>query len=246
MRILLLDIETSPYTAYIWQLNQRWINPDNIIDSARILCWSAKWLGEDEVFFDSERNNLPEHYLSNIHKLMCEADAVVHYNGTKFDIPILNREFLLWGMKPPAPSKQVDLFKVVKQRFKFPSSSLNYISKALKIGKKTPHKGFSLWTDCMKGDDTAWKHMEEYNKNDVILLEQVYYKLLPWIRVHPNRSLESSVLSCPNCGSESFQRRGFHRTATCTYQRYRCSNCGNWFRGGKSQAPTPENRGVNV
>ena len=43
--------------------------------------------------------------IKGIHKLLDECDAVIHYNGSKFDIPTLNKEFLLHGLHPPAPYK---------------------------------------------------------------------------------------------------------------------------------------------
>jgi hypothetical protein len=76
--------------------------------------------------------------------------------------------------------------------------------------------------------------MEEYNKQDVILLEKVYGKLKPWIKNHANHSLHSETgLVCPNCGGNHYQKRGFYYTHNCQYQRYQCS-CGTWFRSVKN------------
>ncbi len=41
----------------------------------------------------------------------------------------------------------------------------------------------------MNKDPAAWKVMEKYNKQDVLLLEKVYDRLLPWIKSHPNHHL---------------------------------------------------------
>lgn len=237
MKLLFLDIETSPYTAYIWQLKQYgWINPDSIIDTASILCWSAKWHGEEETFFNSCYKTSPKKMLQGIYDLIEKADVLVHFNGSKFDIPILNREFLLYGLTPPAPYQQIDLLKTIKSQFKFPSNSLNYISKSFGLGQKISHKGLSLWKDCMVGDPEAWKVMEEYNKQDVILLEKIYDKVKPWIKKHPNVSLYTHTLVCPNCGSNDYQKRGFSYTQSSQYQRYKCSECGSWFKDGHNLA----------
>ena len=87
MKILLLDIETSPMTAYVWGIWDQNISPNHIIDSSEILCWAAKWLGEKEIMFDSVHNSKPKKMLKGIYDLLNDADAVIHYNGTKFDIP---------------------------------------------------------------------------------------------------------------------------------------------------------------
>lgn len=246
MKILLLDIESAPNTAHVWGLWQQNVGITQLMESSYILCWAAKWLGEDEILFDSVYASSTKRMLKRIHKLLEEADAVVHYNGTKFDIPTLNKEFLLYGMAPPAPYQQIDLLRTARNRFKFPSNKLDYVAQALGVGKKSAHIGHELWVKCMNDDPDAWKMMETYNKNDVILLEQVYRKLLPWIKGHANHSLYSGTLVCPNCASSNYNRRGFAYTSSSSYQRYQCKDCGNWFKGGKTMAAGPEGKFLNV
>ncbi len=231
MKILLLDIETAPNLVHVWGLWQQNVGLPQIIAAGYVMCWSAKWLGEDEVMFDSIHNSKPRKMLKGIHSLLDQADAVVHYNGKKFDIPTLNKEFLLYGFLPPAPYKQIDLLSVARTQFRFPSNKLDYVAQALKIGRKTKHAGHELWIRCLNGEEQAWTEMEEYNRNDVVLLEQVYFKLLPWIKHHPNQNLYSAEeLICPTCGGHHHQRRGLAYTTTCTYQRFQCTECGSWFR----------------
>jgi predicted RNA-binding Zn-ribbon protein involved in translation (DUF1610 family) len=234
LKILLLDIETAPNLAYVWGLFNENIPIARIVDSGYVLCWAAKWLGEDAIFFDSLHNSKPKKMLKGIHKLLEEADAVIHYNGTRFDIPTLNKEFLLHKMTPPATYKQIDLLLTARGRFRFASNKLDFIANALGVGQKTKHAGFELWVQCMAGDEDAWKDMEEYNKNDVVLLEGVYKIFKPWIRNHPNVNLyteEGTPDACPHCGSQNLKRRGFSHTATQRYQRYQCGDCGAWSRG---------------
>lgn len=233
MKILLLDIETSPNTAHIWGLRDQFIQPENLLESSYVLCWAAKWLGEKTVFFDSVFDSKPRIMLKRIHDLISEADAVVHYNGSRFDIPILNKEFLLEHLAPPAPYKQIDLLKVVRKEFRFPSNKLDYVAKRLGLGSKTPHEGYTLWVKCMEKDPAAWKVMEKYNKQDVILLEKVYDRILPWIKTHPNRNLYDGK-GCPTCGSNKIQKRGFSYSLTGTFQRYQCIDCGSWSKSRKA------------
>lgn len=231
MRILLLDIETAPNLVHVWGLWQQNVGLPQILDAGYVMCWSAKWYGEQEVMFDSIQRNSSLNMLRNIHSLLDEADVVIHYNGTKFDIPTLNKEFLLHGLKPPAPYKQVDLLQVARRQFKFPSNKLDYVAQALNVGKKTKHAGHELWIRCMNKEKKAWEEMEEYNINDVVILENVYVKLLPWIKNHPNYSLyEQKDFLCPNCGGTHFHKRGFSYTNALRYQRYQCVDCGAWFR----------------
>lgn len=190
--------------------------------------------------FESILTGSARQMIKKIHKLLDQADVVVHYNGTKFDIPTLNKEFLQMGFAPPSPYKQVDLLRVARNQFRFPSNKLDYVAQALGLGKKTSHVGHEMWLKCMNRDTEAWEIMEEYNKNDVVLLEQVYGMLLPWIKNHPNRSVFQEEMVCPNCGSHEYQKRGIQVTATGKYHRLQCKDCKTWFRATENVSSTRE------
>ena len=234
MKILLLDIETSPNTAHVWGLWQQNVSINQLMESSYVLCYAAKWLGEEDIYFDSVHQSKPKPMLKGIHGLLDEADAVIHYNGTKFDIPTLNKEFLLSKLLPPSPYKQIDLLRVVRSNFRFPSNKLDYVSQRLNLGSQHAHEGHSLWVKCMNGDKDAWKRMEEYNIQDVVLLESLYNELLPWIKNAPNRNLYQDIAGCPTCGSSNLQKRGTAISTTGSYQRYQCKSCGSWSQGTKS------------
>lgn len=172
--------------------------------------------------------------LEGIHALLSEADVVVHYNGTSFDIPRLNQEFKKFGLGPPAPYKEVDLFRVVAKKFDLPSRKLDYVVQYFGLGKKVKHAGMEMWIGCMNGVRKFWAMMEKYNKGDVIILEKLYDHVLPWIDNHPNRALfGGKAFSCTNCGSSKVQKRGLERTASVVYVRYHCTKCGKWMRSAK-------------
>lgn len=247
MKILFMDIETSPNTAHVWGLYQQNVGLNQLMESSRVMCWAAGWYGQDEIMFNSEHRTNHLAMVKELHGLLDTADCVVSYNGKKFDIPTANKEFLLAGFSPPSPYKQVDLLKVARSQFRFASNKLAYVANALGLGGKTPHEGHELWVKCMNGDDDAWKKMEEYNIQDVVLLEQLYKALLPWIKTHPSFSLIKDGVVCPNCGSSKKQKRGFNRTSIGIYQRYQCTACYNWFQAGRTQQAKPmDERSKNI
>lgn len=231
MKILLLDIETSPMTAMVFGLWDQNINFKNIITEGTVLCWAAKWYGEDKMQFDSVHKSKPRDMIKGIHALLDEADATITYNGINFDHKHLNSQFLLHGLKPPSSYKTIDLLRTMKGRFKFPSNKLDYITRRLKIGAKTDHEGMELWKKCMAGQAKAWRTMESYNKNDVLIMEETYKKVLPWIKNHPNMNHFSDEPCCNSCGSLSLQKRGYGIATTGTYQKYQCKTCGSWSQG---------------
>lgn len=201
-----------------------------------MLCFGARWSDSKTVIVKSVHVDGKEDMLQTLWELLNEADALVSWNGRGFDSRHAKREFIEAGMTPPSPTKEIDLMVAVKNQFKAPSNKLDYWAQNLGIGKKKDTGGFQLWLDCMAGDDTAWKRMIRYQKQDVNLLVELYDKLLPWIPNHPNRAVYDSIPNgCIACGSpDHLQKRGFQPTTTGLYQRYQCAGsggCGKWQRG---------------
>lgn len=188
--------------------------------------------------------------LKEMYKLLEEADAVVSYNGKAFDLKILNKEFALQGWSRPSPYKNIDMLSVMRSQFRFTSNKLGYIGPIFGLGGKTKHPGHELWLNCMnpKSEDYAasWKIMEEYNIQDVGLLEKLYIRLRGWIPNHPSYSALENKHACPNCGSSRVQRRGTAITTTLSYQRWQCNSCGAWSRSKLADKADRSNQLVGV
>ncbi|MEU0158994.1 ribonuclease H-like domain-containing protein [Streptomyces sp. NPDC006261] len=235
MKLLTLDIETSPNLAHVWGLWQQNVGLSQLLESGEVISFAAKWYGDDLVSFYSSFHNPKELMVEVAHDLLDKADAVIHFNGARFDIPHLNREFIEAGLTPPSPYAQIDLLKVVKKNFRFPSNKLDYVTKALGLDHKIHNSGHTLWVKCMAGDFQAWEEMKAYNMQDVVITEQLYGKLLPWITGHPSVGLYDGTEedACTNCGGSNLQKRGFAATSVSKFQQYRCNDCGKWVRGNK-------------
>lgn len=250
-KILLLDIETAPAVAYLWGLFDKYVPIDRIVEPGYTLCWAGKWLGTQKIHFSSVRKHGMEGMLDRIHGMLEDADMVVHYNGSRFDVPTLNREFVIHDYAVPATFKEVDLYRTVKQRFRFMSNKLDFVAQQLGCAVKVKHKGMDLWKECMAGKGEAWKEMEAYNRQDVVVLEEVYRKLLPWIQPHPNFALyvNDDDPMCPHCGGKHLQRRGWQYTDTMRYPRWQCmdlKNCGKWSRSRATDLPIEKRRNLLV
>ena len=244
MRLLELDIESSPNEAYVWGNKPKWIPAKQMKETSRVLCYAYRWVGETRVMLEAEwTSNSGYQHIFLLHKLLDEADAVITYNGKRFDIPVVNKEFLEHGLRPPSPYAHIDLYQTVKKNFRFTHNGLNDVCQQLGIGKKVKHEGFELWIKVMEGDEAARKRMERYNKQDVRLLGRLYSRLLPWIQPHPNHNLfvDDNDPRCTNCGSKHIHRKGVERTTTQIYPRYSCQACGKPQRGRNTLVP-PEKR----
>lgn len=235
MKILTIDIENRPNLAYVWGLWDQNIGITQLVEAGETISFAAKWHGSKAVEFYSVHHHGKDEMLAQAHRLLSEADVVVGYNSKNFDMKHLNKEFVLAGMEPPAPYAQVDLLAVVRRQFKFTSNKLDFVVQALNLGAKTSHTGFDLWVRCMAGEDKAWSLMRKYNKQDVVITEKLYDKLLPWIPAHPAHGLYNPSIedTCPNCGSDDLKREGYAFTNTGKFQRYQCNGCGKYSRSGK-------------
>lgn len=237
-RILFYDIETAPIAGYVWALWDQNVGVNQIQSDWYVLSWSAKWQHEKTVMYMDQRHARDieddKKILKALWVLLDTADIVVTQNGKKFDEKKVNARFAIHGFPPPSPYKHIDTKQIASKRFAFTSNSLEYLSSKLCTKyKKLKHKkypGFELWSECMKGNQDAWETMEKYNQRDVLALEELYKKLIPW-----DSSINFSVyygdqeLVC-SCGSRSFQRRGYDYTKVGKYQRYKCNDCGSWSR----------------
>lgn len=235
-RILILDIETAPNVAYVWKFWKENVGAKQVLEHSNIMSFACKWLGEPETYYTDAQYNSEVVVLEQLLEFLNAADIVIAHNGDKFDLPTIQGRALVLGLKPPSPYKTIDTVRVARYEFNFPSNSLEYLSLILGVEKKDGHKnfpGFELWAECLKGNPAAWEEMRLYNIQDVITLEQVYLKMRPYMRRHPNVAVfeeENGQLACPKCGSHHTQRRGFTFTNTGKYQRFVCNGCGGWSR----------------
>ena len=59
-----------------------------------MIAFSAKWIGEDEIEFRSDFHDGHKRMVRRLWRLLNEADVVIHFNGRRFDIPHIQREFV--------------------------------------------------------------------------------------------------------------------------------------------------------
>ena len=236
-KILMLDIETTPIPVWAWSLGKQYVQTHSMMKDSNgkiidwyVLSWSAKWLYDDEVLSDVltskeaiDRND--KRVLESAWKLLDEADIIIAHNGDKFDLRKIKARFLSNGIMPPMPYKTIDTLKVARKEFALTSNKQDYITRLLGVQKKLD-TDFQLWVDCMNGDTEALKKMEEYNKHDVLGLEQMYLKLRPYISGHPNIAVMMEENVCSSCGSDSLNSVGkYYYTGSSRYELYYCSGC---------------------
>ena len=239
-RVLILDIETSPLLSYTWGIWDQNVALNQIAKEWHILSFAAKWLGEKKVFYKDQRGkkNIEDDsaLLKSVWKLIDQADILLTQNGRKFDVKKLNARFIMHGMHPPSSFKHIDALVLAKKYFAFTSNKLEYMTDKLCTKyKKSHHKkfaGFTLWKECLTGNLEAWNVMEKYNKYDILSLEELYNKLIPWDgnnTVNFNHYTDTDICKC---GSDEFNKYGFSFSKVGKFQRYKCARCGAESKSG--------------
>lgn len=235
--ILILDIETAPKVAYVWRFFKENVGAKQVLEHGHIMSFAAKWLGSNDIIYKENRTEDDTNLVKSLISLFDTADIVVAHNGVGFDFPQVMGRALVNGMVPPSPYKVVDTLKVARKEFGFPSNSLEYLAIVLGDKKqKSSHKkfpGFELWLECLRGNEEAWAEMKAYNIQDVETLEEIYLKMRPYMRHHPNVAVfqdNTDAIQCPKCGGVHLQWRGYAYTNVGKYRRFQCNDCGGWGR----------------
>lgn len=251
-KILLIDIETSPNIAYVWGAFKQFVGAKQWIEKTHIMSYSSKWLGSGEIRYEENRGSNDKKIVKSIYTLLDKADIVIAHNGDNFDLPTIVGRGIVHGYTPPSPYFTVDTCKISRRQFRFPMNSLEFLCDHLDLPRKGGHKkypGFELWLGCLRDEEEAWEEMKEYNIQDVISLEALYLKLLPYIKNHPNvsRFTDEEAIDCPKCGSDDVQFRGYYHTkAGLSYHRFQCMSCGGWGRVKTKAKEIEDNMGRNA
>lgn len=240
-KILLFDIETAPIKTYVWRRWGQNIYTDQTIDDDwAVLTWSAKWLFNPEMMSDKmtvqealDRDD--KRVVTSLWKLLDEADIIIAHNGMKFDTRMMNGRFFIHGLIPPSSYQQIDTLRAAKKQLALPSYKLDDLAGYL------GHKGkikteFNWWSEFLDGKQEAIDRMQQYNDQDVYVLEELYLKLRPWIKPHPNLGLHiaEDIHACPSCGGTELSYIGEYVTTMNVYKEVRCNCCGSLSREKKA------------
>jgi DNA polymerase elongation subunit (family B) len=246
LKTLVLDIETSPMEAFVWNRKDVQIALNQIKEEWSVMSWGAKWWGDhpSKVMYQStskEKNPRDDRkILRALRDLIDQADILVTQNGEQFDARKLNARFILLGIRPPSPYRHFDTYKLIHRVAAMTSSSLEYLTGKLNTKyKKLAHKkypGMELWKECLKGNQDAWKEMKKYNIHDVLSTEELAGGLIPWApesfpKFWADEGIQNDRL-CKNCGQAKLQNNGYRFSNDKRYHRKYCYGCGSWSKGG--------------
>lgn len=203
-----------------------------------VLCIGWKFLDEDEVYIptilDAKSSHLKDDSIlvDQFVEAFDKADIHVTWYGERFDLPMINSKLIKYGRNPLPNKPHLDLWKTARKHFKLHSNRLAVWGEYLGCeNQKTPIT-HDDWLHAALGDEGAMEQVVDHCFYDVLVLEEVFDKMRPWIKEEPAHQLFTGgePMSCPSCGSTHLQKRGFHVARTRKYQRWACQECGKWSR----------------
>ena len=241
LNILYFDLETSPELGWVWGRWKQNLGDVQIERYSHLL--SASWAFNDgevqsvRLTPEDVKNEDDLTVVVDMVKAINNADIIVGFNSKKFDIKVLKTRMIKWNLPPMKPVKHLDIMQIAKAQMRFPSNSMDNISKYLGYSElKIATGGFDLWKRCMNYRDVeecdkALKEMELYNKGDIEVTRNLFKKFQGWstgVNVGTmvnNLSPHNATLRCTKCGSDDiFLEDGFAYTASSGFNLYRCGN----------------------
>jgi len=235
-RRMFFDIETSYNVIADFSCGyNKSIGPHQILRERGIICICWKWEGEDKVhYLKWDDNQCDKNMLIEFTKELEKADEAIGHNGDKFDLRWLRGRAIIHQVPFPTYVKSLDTLKKVRSAGYFNSNKLDYLAKILLGYGKVDTGGFQLWVDiCEKKCKTAMHKMITYCKNDVVILEEVFEKLSPYIthNTHVGAAKGNNKHSCKACGSDniSFKKNVFTQTGNIQ-KLVECTDCGTDFK----------------
>lgn len=233
-KILLLDLESTPSIAAVFGRFKVNVGLNAVVSEGGWLLSAAwKFLGDEQV---SSVVLTPEEavkaddsrIVARLYELFEEADWVVAHNGNAFDIPLFRTRLVVHGFGMHKAVKQVDTLQIAK-KLKFNSNKLDGLAQQLGLSRKLENSGMTLWLDCMQGKQEALDTMQEYNEQDVALLEEVYLTLRAFNLKTPNAAHYhgDDKTRCQACGSDDVEYTGNSVfTAASEFKEVKCNCCG--------------------
>ena len=157
-------------------------------DVSHILSWAIKLKGgrvvtdfitKKELFNDGDESRVIADLLNEMRKYKI---LVGYYSGSMhFDIPYIRTKALHYDLEFPEYSSiyHFDIYNTAKSKLKLSRCSLENVCAYLNIKGKTPLDR-AIWMKARYGNPSAIAQVVEHNIADVVILEELHDKLVPF------------------------------------------------------------------
>jgi len=109
-------------------------------------------------------------------------DILVTYYGTRFDIPFIRTRAVHHGIEYPAYGENIhiDLYYLIRNKFNLTRNSLKVACEFLLGDSDKTMVEWKHWMKAMQGNKEALDYIIEHNRYDVLDLEKLYDKVIPF------------------------------------------------------------------
>lgn len=201
-------------------------------DLGFVIMVGYKWAHEPDVKIDVIHRKDLRHFndrelLTRFAKRFEKADLCVAHFGSVFDRRFIQGRLLINNLPPIPPTRMRDTCMIARSAANFSSNRLKHLAKILDLQNQKLDNNWPIaWFKVMQGDMDHLRALADYCKGDVLALEELYNRLLPFDNAHPRIYSDRSV--CNRCGAKVIYR-GVSFVNNNQYRRYQCIN-GHWGR----------------
>jgi hypothetical protein len=232
---LFFDIETSFVQGWFWRTGwKQRVGVWQIKVPKKIICICYKWQHEDKVHslqWDKDQDD--KVMLQKFVQVLGNSDEAIGHNIDKFDLPEIRTRCIKQDVLMFPTYRTLDTYKKAKKYFQFESNALNHIGQVLKVGKKIPTTK-ELWEDIIYNKSKkALKDMVAYCKQDVILNEDVFTAMMPYIDHNTNFAVlkGKDKWHCPECSGMNVKLSHTDTTPMGYVKRHmKCNDCRKFFK----------------
>ena len=163
-----LDIESTQLTAnFGWMLS--WCIKEQ--DCKKI---HTATVTRDEIINGVLDKRIVQELIDTMKQFTC----LYGYYSNRFDFPFIRTRALFWGIEfvPGGEIEIKDLYYLAKFKLRLHSNRLECVCDLMGIKGKT-HLEPKMWIMANTGNEEAIKYINDHNKWDVIILEEVHKKL---------------------------------------------------------------------
>lgn len=240
---LIFDIEVSGMLMFGFGVGKQNVSYLQLLTECKIVCLCYRWRDEPiDIYHELKWNHKKQcdkKLLLDFIKVVEQADVVIGQNHERFDIRHVNARIASHGLAKQLPILVTDdLYKLVKRKLYLPCYKLDYMAEHFGFGRKK-QTDLQLWIDLLyHRKKEALDYMTEYCGRDVILTDQVFTRLEPYL----NRKILGSVWNddrahCRqiNCDGKLVSRG--HRICSNLQKRtqYACNKCGKYVTLGYNE-----------
>jgi uncharacterized protein YprB with RNaseH-like and TPR domain len=172
--------------------------------------------------------------LKDVSTRLMDSDVWIAHFGRWYDTVFINTRLLYHNLPVLPPNfPLIDTWRICRNHMKLRNNRLKTLEEFLRLDNTKNAIKPEQWLKALGGHNSSLRYIEEHCRRDVEVLVEAYERIRPLMANHPAKF--GSQKSCPTCGSQRLQRRGFHLTRTRRYQRWQCQECGSWTKDSVPQ-----------